>query len=621
MKGKNKKLEKIEKAIEKIEKLNNVKISKELSFNFNPFRESYRYFDLSGREYKFSITEKGKIFVKVIPAKGKKNLDLKEGGRGYIIFEDKIYRKVDEEIIFKFVSQFLKKRNFSITEENFLRLINNKKFEIFINGHSGEIEIIKTKPFVEVILRDKEKDKPYFCSKNHQYIFKIKSIIEVGKEEDIFISYEESEIATTTLSPTSLLRRVIYGFSSYNLRNFYSDEGIFPEVKHSIKQVVYGNLAGSIVVSSVFVRVAERLKGNTWYTLASGILAFIRAPAEIYFMKKSLKLTEDFPSSMIKKFFEKGKIKEVFESKEIKVWRNFEREIFDIFKNKEDFVYLLEKYSDLKFQIYKLVEYDQKEKIYEILKNELSISDKEIEKLGYFVEHLKKIDIDKIAEDIKKEIKYFYENEVLKPGGEYMFFKYIDEIFKENIVRLPVNKTFKLLNDRIKEEERELTREEVVKFINMSKRKLEPFRFLDLFTFFSLFVMGYSASFLKGMKEITVLIYYIFYGAITNIILAAINRYGGQVGFQYIYRTLESAPNLTSAADAWNEFNSHVMRLWAVFSSLGVIIGILGKLFSDISFGISRYFVEGVALILYIMAIREWFLYYENLEKRSKLGE
>lgn len=127
----------------------------------------------------------------------------------------------------------------------------------------------------------------------------------------------------------------------------------------------------------------------------------------------------------------------------------------------------------------------------------------------------------------KKIKKVLYENKILKFGGEYMFFKYIDEIFKENILRLPINKAFKLLNDRIKQEEREPTKEEISNFISISKRRIEPFRFLDLFTFFTLFVMGYLASFFSGLKDITILIYYIFYGAISNIIVAAVTRYGG----------------------------------------------------------------------------------------------
>ncbi|MCM8784819.1 MAG: hypothetical protein NC827_01455 [Candidatus Omnitrophica bacterium] len=615
-----KNIEKIEKAIEYIGKLNNKKIIKEISWSWNPFCESYRYFDHSKREeYKAKIIRNKYIIVRVLPKKIGKAQDF-NGKKEYLIVGEKVYRKTDMEIVSNFVLEFFKKRNF-ILDNVVLKIKNEKRIEIIVDNHIAEIEVIRTKPNFEFILKDKESERPYFCSPNHQYIFKIKSHIEGWGNEEVLINYEENEIATTTLSPIALIRKSIYGFGSYNLRGFYSDEGLFPEVKHGIKQVVYGNLAGSIVGASVFVRVAEKLKDNTWYTLASGILAFIRAPAEVYFMKKSLKLTEKFPSSLVQKFFEKGKIKEIYESKEIRVWRNFEREIFNIFKNKEDFIYLAEKYSNLKFQIYKLVKNNKIEEIYSLLKDDLNISSEELEKLKYFVIHLKTLDVDRIVQDIKKEINGLYEKKILKIGGEYMFFKYIDEIFKENLIRLPVNKAFKYLNDRLKDEERDPTKEEISNFISISKRRIEPFRFLDLFTFFSLFVMGYFATFFKGLKDISILIYYIFYGAISNIIVAAVNRYGGQVGLQYLFKGLENAPNVTSAADAWNEYNSHIMRLWAVFSSLGMVIGILGKVFSNITNGFSRYFIEGLALILYIMAIREWFLYYQNLEQRSKIGE
>lgn len=613
------KLKKIEEGIEKIARLKNTQIIKELSFTFNPFRENYRYFDTFNREYKGTINKKGKIFIKVVPTRIEKLLNLREGKREYIIKNEKIYRKTDEEIILNFIINFLRKRNYKICESQSYRIINEKKFEIYVEGNKGEIEIIKTKPFVEIVLKDK--GKPFICPLNYQYVFKVKNLIEIGEENDILLDYEETETTATTFSPFNKLKNSIYGFGSSNLKNFYSDSGLFPQVKHAIRQTVFGNLAGSIVVASVFVRVAEKLKGNTWYTLTSGILAFIRAPAEVYFMKKSLKLTENFPSTKIKRIFEKGKIKEISESKEVNAWKNFERVLFDIFKRKEDFMELSSKYSNFKFHIYKLVENNRKDEIFEILKNEFKFSDFEIEECKYFVDNLQKIDVTKITQEIKKEILHLYEKNLLKSGGEYMLYKYIDEIFKENIIRLPVNKTFKLLYDRLKEEEREITKEEISYFIGITKRKIEPFRFLDFFTLLSLFAMGYSATFLKGLKEITILIYYIFYGAITNIILAAVNRYGGQIGLQYLYRTLENAPNITSAADTWNEFNSHIMRLWAIFSSLGTVVGILGKVFSDVTKGLSRYLVEGFALFLYVLAIREWYLYYHNLEKRSKMEE
>lgn len=613
------KIKKIEEAIKKIGELNNSEIIKELSWSWNPFKENYRYFDIFNREYKANINRKGEIVVKVFPTKIEKLLNLNEGKKEYIISNNKIYRKTDEEIVSHFIIDFLKKRNYKILNEE--KVIKRKNGKIFINlnGHEGEIEITKNIPYVEFYFKDSDPSKPFFCSLNHQYIFKVKNLIETGKEENILIDYQESEIGTTSFSLISLLRRAIYGFKSDNLRAFYSDEGLFPEVKHSIKQRVYGNIAGAIVGASVFVRVAEKLKGNTWYTLASGLLAFIRAPAEIYYMKKSLKLSENLPSTTIQKIFEKGKIKEIYESKEIRIWRNFERELFEILKTKENFLKLIEKYSELKFKIYKLVENGKKQEIIEILREEFNFNEGEIENINYFIENLEKIDTEKIVDVFKKEIGLLYEKKLLKSGSEFSVYKYIEEIFKGNLIRLPLNKAFKFLNDRIKQEEREPTEEEFSKLLNEVKKRITPFRFLDAFTFSSLFITGYLATFMKNLPDIFILIYYVFYGAMSNIIVAAVSRYGSQTGLQYLYRGLENAPTITSAADAWNEFNSHIMRLWAVFSSLGMGLAILGKLLSDKTFGISRYFVEALAVFFYISSLREWFLYYEKIEKKSKI--
>jgi len=63
------------------------------------------------------------------------------------------------------------------------------------------------------------------------------------------------------------------------------------------------------------------------------------------------------------------------------------------------------------------------------------------------------------------------------------------------------------------------------------------------------------------------------------------------------------------------------MRLWAVFSSLGLILGVMGKILSAKTGGLSRYFVEGLALFCYFQGFKEWFLYYEKLEKKSKMEE
>ncbi|MCX7917118.1 MAG: hypothetical protein N2589_03205, partial [bacterium] len=154
-----KKIEKIEKAIETIGKLNNTKIIKELTWSWNPFRENFRYFDLFNREYKATINRNEEITVKVYPVKIEKILNFNEGKKEYIIIGDKIYRKIDPEIISKFILEFLKKRNFEILNGK-INIINEKKIEIKINEHIGEIEITRTKPFCEFRLKDKEIEKP-----------------------------------------------------------------------------------------------------------------------------------------------------------------------------------------------------------------------------------------------------------------------------------------------------------------------------------------------------------------------------------------------------------------------------------------------------------------------------
>ncbi|MCD6407424.1 hypothetical protein J7L87_00030, partial [bacterium] len=271
--------------------------------------------------------------------------------------------------------------------------------------------------------------------------------------------------------------------------------------------------------------------------------------------------------------------------------------------------------------IYSAIEENNKEKVIEILKSELGIGEKEVKKIRYFVDNLIPINREEVISHLIDEINRFVETKVLKPGSENILRKYLKEIFSENLKRYTCNKSFKLLHDRIKQEERAPSKEEISQLVYECKRNILPFRIYNLFLFITLYAIGYGATFFPSMPDMTIMVYYIFYGASVNIIVAAMNRFGAQVSLQYLYRGLENAPTITSAADAWNEYNSHLMRLWAVFSSIGLIIGILGKVFSDKTGGFSRYFVEGIAFILFLQSFREWFLFYNKLEKRSKMEE
>jgi len=609
----------IEKAIEKVAMTNNTQIIKEHAWSFNPFVERYRYFDKFNREYKGKITKNG-IIVKVVPVRIEKKLNLTETLE-FIVKGDIIYRITDKKIILEYVREFFYERGYCIS------FLNEKKGKMLVKGRNvigffenqqfGEIEITKRINFWEVKIRDENKEKPYFCAPNFQFILKLKNEIKEG--ESLLIKYDEEEITSTSLSPFAIIKRAIYGFKSPNLRAFYSEDGLFPEVQHLIRLSVLANFSAAIVNASIFVRIAERLKGNTWYTLASGLLAFVRAPAEIYYMKKSLKLSENLPSTKVQQVLDSEKFKRIIESKEIRTWRNFERELFEILR-KKGISNFSNEYGKIKKDIMGYVERNEKEKILSVFEK-FHLTDGEKEKISSFIKFLVPISLNDFKKKVMEEVKYLCENKVLKEEAEKAIEDYIDMIFVYNLERFTFNKSYKLLLDRIKQEERTPTNEEITSLINGCKRGILLYRVSDLFLFFSLYAIGYLASFYIELPDFAIPIYYIFNGMAANIIVAALNRYESQISLQVLYRELDSAPTITSAADAWNEYNSHLMRIWAIFSSLGLGLGIGGKLLADKTGNFSRYFVEGIAFFMYVQAFRERLFYYEKLEKRKKRGE
>ena len=617
----------LEDSIEKIAQILNAKVEKEKTHWITPLSSKYRYFDQFNREYKACFSKrKNGVIVRVIPSKIEKRLNLKDEKKEFIVRDGKIYRTTDIEIIIEFIKNFFSKRNYNVDISPAKKTIGIKhhwiKAIIKEGSHRGDIEIVRTIPYWKVVLRDEDPKKPFFCTPFHQYIFHILPELEIGKSiEEILIDYQESEIATTSVSPISMLRRAIYGFKSPNLRAFYSEEGLFPEVKHRIRLCVFANLGFGIANASVFVRVAEKLKGNAWYTIAVGALAFARAPAESYYMRKSLGLTEHLPSTSLQKFIDSQEFKRIYESKEIKSWRNFERALTEIFRKRENFAVDMENYMRIKENIYKAVEEKDYQKVALLLKDNLKLDESELNSLKIFINNLLPFNKEKIVEDLRDKVKKLSERNILKPGSDVILEKYLKEIFSHNLLRYSCNKAFKLFHDRLKQEERTPTKQEIHQLIRDCKRNIIPFRIFDILLFISLYIVGYTATFFPNLPDIAIPIYYLFYGASAHIITAALNRFSSQVGLQYLYRQLENAPTIRSAADVWNEFNSHIMRLWAVFSSLGLMLGVMGKILSSITGNFSRYFVEGIALLFYIQGFREWFLYYEKLEKKSKMEE
>jgi len=621
------KKESSEQIIKKVGEILGVEIKKEPIWSWNLFSEKFRYYDQFKREYyaKFSRRKNGFI-VKVISPVKNKNFNFKEYPKEFIVRGENVYRKTDIEIILNFIKNFLFERNYLVEnfeiKKNYGIKIGRNKILIFENSHIGEIEILKLFPYPVAILKDK--NNPYFCPSFHQYIFKFKPEFIVNENFNINIAlkdYQETEIKIASFSPVSIIKSAIYGFKSQNLRAFYSEEGIFPEVKHAIRLSLFSTLGLSIVNTSVFVRISEKLKGNTWYTLAAGVLAFIRAPAEIYYMKKSLKLSEHLPSISLQKMLEAKELKKIWESKEVISWYNFEKALTTVLQKKENFAPNIDKYCFIKPHIFKAVEEKNYNLIFTLLEENIPFTKEEISYLSCYIKKLEKVDTKKIIKEYINMVNILIEKKIIKEEAFPHIRHYIENIFPKNFIRYTYTKAFKFLHDRIKQEERTPTKEEISILVSACKKNILPFRVYDLFLFFSIYAMGYSATFLHNLPELVIPAYYIIYGAIANIIMTAFNRFGSQVSLQYIFRYLENTPTIRSAADVWNEYNSHLMRIWAIFSSLGIVLGVLGKIFSAKTYGISRYFVEAIGFILYIDSFKEWYLFYDALEKKSKTGE
>ncbi len=621
---KKEKIEILESAIKRTATFLKTEIIKEEAWTWNIFSKRFRYMDQEGRRYKAAF-KKGNVLVNVSASRKNKQATVGKQEMEFIIAGEKFYRKTDLQMALNFIHSFFAQRKYNIrfleAKEKTLPYKKWKRIFFVEDEHCGEVEIVKTFPRWEITVKDSEESGPYFCTQGYYYRFKLKSCIDPESKQDILIEYEEREIDAYKLFSISSIKKVIYGFHSPNLRAFYSDEGLFPEVQHNIKLSVYANLGMAIINASVFVRVAEKLQGNTWYTLAAGVLVFIRAPAESFYVKKSLGISKHFPSTIVKDAMESDEFKRFAERKDVRIWRNFEKKLYDIVRKKENFALLIEQYGALKKDINSALEENNRDRIQEILKEQLKFNNEELAEINYFLEHLEPLDIKGIQEGLMESIELLLKSKVFKPHAELTLKKYIEEIFPINLLTTTFSKTFKIVRDRIKQEERLPLKQDVARLVSMCKNQVLPFRLIDISLFISLYCMGYIATFVKTLPDLVIPIYYILYGAAANVVNAAVLRLSSPVNMQYLYRNLENAPTISSAADAWNEYQAHLMRIWAVFSSIGLIIGVIGKLLAATTHNTSRYVVEFFALFLYIKSFREWYFYYSTLEAKTKTEE
>ena len=116
-------------------------------------------------------------------------------------------------------------------------------------------------------------------------------------------------------------------------------------------------------------------------------------------------------------------------------------------------------------------------------------------------------------------------------------------------------------------------------------------------------------------------LYYLFNGVMIQLLASGYERISSPVWMQYIFREMENDPAIASASDTWNEFNSQQMRLLTIFSSLGLILGLSGRLLANATHNISWFGVDALAILLFLSGIREWFRFYQGLKQRCRLNE
>ena len=609
------------KAVEKVSTYLNSSIGRE---EIRPrsffFRKKFLFYDSFNRGYsiRFSRRYRGYL-VRVSPSRVEKKLGMKNRTYHFLVKGEGLFRFTDPELISSYFKDFLKRRDYPIEK---LEVKKNRRY-IYSDGHKGIVEITKLRSRWKMGLRDDNPKRPYFCSPEYQYIFYFHPLIRIEEKPSFngFLQdYQEAEIKITSSNPINLLKTALYGFRSPNLRAFYSNEGLFPELKHAVRLTMLFNFAGSVVNASILVRVAEKLKGNTWYILAAGALAFLRVPAEIRYMRRALGISRHLPSPSQQEISESEEFKADYESRPTRIWRNFEKAFTGIFRGEEYLPEKMETYRQIKPELYQEVLSEDKKGFEKVLKEKFRFNPSQLSSLHPFINELIPFNEEEVMKNALKKIEKLEERGVLKKSAIMELKDYARHTFPDSLKRYTCSNAYKIFNDAVKRAERPPTKEEIHSLVKDCRQTILPFRYLDLFLFISLFGIGYAASY-SSLPNLFYPFYYLLYGAVANIIVAAISRIDSQVCLQYLFRELENDPAIRSAGDVWGEYNSHLMRLWALFTSLGLVVGVGGRLLSSFTYGISRFFVEGLALFCYLKGLNEWFQYYYGLEKRSQLGE
>ncbi|MCX5642955.1 MAG: hypothetical protein NTY10_07015 [Candidatus Omnitrophica bacterium] len=636
-------------AAEKVASFLNTRITKTgITYRVLSFNPRHLFFDNAGHTYTAHFNQRTKGYLVLVESapETKKN-ELAFPVQKFLVRRKSIFIYTNFTLIAEYLSRFLKKRGYPVGKTDWSETTSVFQFKI-VRGAitAGPFSALVQANFIRnrfsARMKDKDEKTPYFCSLHNQYVFTFRHrlLIKNGAVnlDNLLLSYAENEIKSAGINrspgdaksylnilpgvnPVALFKKTIYGLRSPNLRAFYSDEGLMPEARRVMNLVILLNLASSIISASVFVRVAERLKGNTWYTLAAGALLFLRVPAEIFNMRRSLKITRNLPGSRIQKIEDSEEFRAVYEAKPFRSWRNFERGYTELFRGTEYLPEKIEKYRLVKPTLYKLIAEGKKEEVALFLRNELGLNEEATASLLPLAQQLQPLD--------REEVKAVFSNRIerLKKEGLTLesewpnLLEFVNRTLPNLLERDTVSGAYKSLKNALKRAERPPERAELFTLVDTCYRTLIPFRRADFLFVISLLIVGYSATYSPDMPIIAFAIYYLFNGVMIQLLLSGYERISMPVWMQYIFREMENDPAIVSASDTWNEFNSQQTRLLTIFSSLGLILGVSGRLLAKTTHNISWFGVDALAVLLLLLGLREWFKFYQGLRRRCRLEE
>ena len=547
--------------------------------------------------------------------------------RKFLVRQKSVIIYNDFGLIAEYLFHFLKKRSYPVEKTDWTETIS--VFQLKVGKGTitaGPFSALVQASFIRnrfsARLKDKDEKKPYFCGLRNQYIFKFRNRLLIKEDkiklDKLLLSYAENEIKNTGINPVALFKKTIYGLRSPNLRTFYSDDGLMPELRHVMNVIILTNLAIGIITASVFVRVAERLKGNTWYTLAAGVLIFLRVPAEVFNIRRSLKITRGLPGSRIQKNEDSEEFRAAYEAKPFRFWRNFERGYAELFRGTEYLPEKIEKYRLVKSNLYQLVTEGKKEEIALFLKNELGLNEEASGSLLSLAKQLQPLDREEVKAVFSSRIKRLKEEGLLLESEWPNLLEFVNRTLPDLLERDTVSGAYKSLKNALKRAERPPKRAELFSLVDTCYRGMVPFRRAEFMLYISLFLIGYGATYSPDIPTFAFAVYYLFTGVMIHLLASGDERISSPVWMQYIFREMENDPAIASASDTWNEFNSQQTRLLTIFSSLGLILGVSGRLLAKATHNISWFGVDALAIILFLFGIREWFRFYQGLRQRCR---